>query len=104
MREHFLVSINLHRRQRVGCARRPPHLGLGVAGYADLALHGVVVRAQIFIFEGPVEARAVQGAAFEVIDLKSRPHARLVQRCPADPGPRARREVNTVIDIFNMWR
>ncbi len=81
----FAVAEGLHRRHRIGVARRPPDfLRLGVARHADVARHFVVERRNVLIGDRPVERAVMLALDLVVVRKKARVVGEIVQGRTAD--------------------
>ena len=98
------VAEGLHRRHRVGGARRPPDLlGLGVAGDADVARHLVVVRREVLVGDRPVEPAVVLAFHLEVVRQQAREVRKIVQRGSADAPARLVAVPHRVPALQDEW-
>jgi hypothetical protein len=76
----FAVTERLHRRHRIGVARRPPDfLRLGVARHADVARHPVVERGNVRIRDRPIEPAVMLALHLVVVRKKARMVGEIVQ-------------------------
>ena len=89
LQPHLAIAEGLHRRHRIGLARRPPDLlGLGVAGDADVACDLVVVGRDVLVGDRPVERAVMLAADLEVVRKEARQVREIVKRGAADAPAR----------------
>ena len=99
--EQLGLAEPLHRRHRIGVARRAPDLGDVIAREADFLLDAVVVRPHVGVRDRPIEPAPVLGLDAEILFMEARPVGELVHRRAAQAPARLEIVGNGVLSFRN---